>query len=187
MRILRVRQLALVSIFLFVACQDEVINKSQVDEDMIAAVSLAEDYLQTVKGRFEDSDKAITVLKYKDGKLLFDTNTDDFKGYQEVVETSVTAIVDPGDYIFWFAGGGLSEVDSIDFDEASEAYLDDLPEDFVPHKMWVIRVPLSCEQQMLKYDIVYVARENGIRVRLDPKITVGGQSDSGEDDSDGEG
>ncbi|WP_420576990.1 hypothetical protein [Ekhidna sp.] len=183
MRILRVRQLALIAILLFVACQDEVIEENSIDEDMIAATALANDYLETVKGRFEDSDKAITVLKHKDGKLLFDTNTDDFKGYQEVVETSITAIVNPGDYIFWFAGGGLSEVDSIEFDEASEAYLGDLPEDFVPHKMWVIRVPLLTDQNQtsLKYDIVYVARENGIRVRLDPKITVGGQSDSGEE------
>lgn len=184
MRIIRVKQLAIISLFLLVACQDEAIDQPEpVDDDMITATFLADGYLQSMRGKFEDSDKSITVLKHKEGKLLFDTNTDDYKGYQEVVETSVTAIVEPGEYIFWFSGGGLSEVDSIDFDEASEPYLEDLPEDFVPEKMWVIQIPTNIHPNTtLKYDIVYVAKENGIRVRLDPKITVGGQSTVDSDD-----
>lgn len=185
MKIFHQRLIALTAIITLIACQEDSMVESPeegIDHDMIAANELAEDYFQSIGGRFEDSDKSITVLKYKEGKLLFDTNTDDFIGYQEVIETSVTANVNPGEYIFWFSGGGLSEVDSIDFDEASEAYLDDLPDDFVPEKMWVIRVPSDVTNTTLKYDIVYVTKENGIRVRLDPKITVGGQSDSEESD-----
>ncbi|WP_370088987.1 hypothetical protein [Ekhidna sp.] len=185
MKSFKIKQLAFIFVFVLIACQEDQFKEEidPLDEDMASATLLAEEYLKTETGRFEDSDKAITVLKYKNGKLLFDTNTDDFKGYQEVEETSITAHVEPGDYIFWFAGGGLSEVDEIDFDEEAEEVLGDLPVDFVPQKMWIIRVPSNLDSpQMLKYDIVYVPRETGIQIRLDPKITVGGQSgsDSGE-------
>ncbi len=182
MKPLKLKTLALIFSLLFIACQEDTFNENvdSIDEDMINATSLANEYLKSEKGRFEDSDKAITVLKYKNGKLMFDTNTDDHKGYQEVEETSVTANVEPGNYIFWFAGGGLSEVDDIDFDGEAEEILGDLPVDFIPQKMWIIRVPTELDSpQMLKYDIVYVPRESGIQIRLDPKIAVGGQS-SGE-------
>ena len=180
MKTFKVRQLALIFSLLFIACQeDSVIESNELDEDMLAASELAEDYLKSEKGRFEDSDKSITVLKYSGGKLMFDTNTDDYKGYQEVEETSVTAIVEPGDYIFWFAGFGLSEVDDIDFDEPSEEILGDLPVDFIPQKMWVIRIPPGTTDKTLKYDIVYTTSYNkDLPIRLDPKITVGGQSDT---------
>jgi hypothetical protein len=179
MKSLRIKQLAFLFVFILIACQEDrlIDDTDLIDEDMINATSLANEYLKSETGRFEDSDKAITILKYKDGKLMFDTNTDDHKGYQEVEETSVTANVEPGDYIFWFAGVGLSEVDDIDFDEAAEEILGDLPFDFIPQKMWIIRVPTELDSpQLLKYDIVYVPRESGIQIRLDPKIAVGGQS-----------
>ncbi|MEQ9008552.1 MAG: hypothetical protein RLP12_11755, partial [Ekhidna sp.] len=132
MKSLRLKPLVLIFSLSFIACQEDTFNQSNesIDEDMIDATLLAEEYLESEKGRFNDSDKAITVLRYRNGKLYFDTNTDDHKGYQEVEETSVTANVEPGDYIFWFAGGGLSEVDDIDFDEQAEEVLGDLPVDF---------------------------------------------------------
>ncbi|WP_424963059.1 hypothetical protein [Ekhidna sp.] len=182
MKTFKVRQLALIFSLLFIACQeDSIVESDELDQDMIAASELADEYLKSEKGRFEDSDKSITVLKYTDGKLMFDTNTDDFKGYQEVEETSVTAVVEPGDYIFWFAGIGLSEVDEIDFDEPSQEILGDLPVDFIPQKMWIIRIPPNTTQNSLKYDIVYVPEGSNTSIRLDPKIKVGGQDDeSGE-------
>ncbi|MEQ9468731.1 MAG: hypothetical protein RLN88_15080 [Ekhidna sp.] len=181
MKLFHLRQFALIIIFILIACREDSMESPDdgIDHDMIAATDLAEEYLQSKGGRFGKSDKAITVLKYKDGALLFDTNTDDHEGYQVVEETSITANVDPGDYIFWFAGGGLSEVDEIDFDGEAQEILGTLPVDFVPQKMWIIRVPSDLDQpSMLKYDIVYVPRETGIQIRLDPKISVGGQSDT---------
>lgn len=180
MRFLKIRQLAFISLLILIACQEDPITEDldSFDEDMLVATSLATEYLESESGRFEDSDKSITVLKYEDGKLLFDTNTDDYSGYQEVEETSVTAYVEAGDYIFWFAGIGLAEVDEIDFDEPSEEILGDLPEDFIPQKMWVIRIPPNTTQKILKYDIVYVPSNSNVSIRLDPKITVGGQSDN---------
>lgn len=160
--------------FVVISCQEDVFKTpDSIDEDMITATSLAEEYLTNTRGRFEDSERSITVLKYQDGKLLFSTNTDDVRGYQEVVETSITAIVEPGEFIFWFSGGGLKEVEAIEFDGASQEILEDLPNDFVPEKMWVVQVPDSVQagEVSLKYDIVYEPR-GGIQVRLDPKIQI---------------
>ena len=72
MKTFKVRQLALIFSLLFIACQeDSIIESDELDQDMLAASELADEYLKSEKGRFEDSDKSITVLKYSDGKLIF--------------------------------------------------------------------------------------------------------------------
>lgn len=176
MKPLRIKQLAFLSL-LILACQDDTFIDDQtetMDEDMIAATILADDYLMATTGRNSD-ERSITVLQYRNGELYFNTNTDDIKGYQLLTETSVTAYVKPGEYIFWFSGGGVTDLDSIDFDATSEMYLDDLAEEINADKMWVVKMPEIYDPsfQMLKYDIVYESREEeGEYIRLDPKIQV---------------
>ncbi len=164
-------------LFVFISCQEDPIQQEidPLDEDMILATELAEEYLNSLTGR-SNSDKSITVLKYKDGKLLYYTNTDGGGGYKEVTEETVTATVHPGEYVFWFSGGGVTDLDGIDFEDASQ-----IPDEINPDMMWVIEVPDEYEIEddgeedsyYFKYDIVYQYKGNeGTPIRLDPKLKV---------------
>ncbi|WP_421763543.1 hypothetical protein [Ekhidna sp.] len=171
----------LLSIFLLsisMACQEDALletNIEETDHDMLAAMSMADEYLNSVRGKSEKSEKSITVLKYHKGKLYFDTNTDDVKGYQELTETSVTATVEPGEFIFWYSGGGVTDLDGIEFDPISQNDLDEFPEEIKADKMWKIQVPADGDLSMYKYDILYYYKGNsGSRIRLDPKIRING-------------
>ncbi|WP_462252911.1 hypothetical protein [Ekhidna sp.] len=187
MKYLNIRQLAFVFILFLLACQeDELIENQPIDEDLIAASQLADEYFN-IKGRTGSTERAITVLKYVDGNIYFNTNTDDVDGYQIVTETTVTAYVEPGEFVFWYRGGGLDDLEDVDFDENAEAYLNQLPEEFKEDQMFVLQVPETYDpnNDELKYDIVYESKENkGVVVRLDPKIGVVDNGNAHDDDSD---
>lgn len=169
---LRLKQLLLTSFFLLItiSCHDNTVTEelNLVDADMIAATKLAEEYLSSSKGR-NGSEKSITVLKFKDGKLLYSTNTDDNKSYQDVTEETITATVEPGEHIFWYSGGGVTDLEGVDFEDETQ-----LPEEINPDKMWIITVPEDVEEGTLfKYDIVYQFKGNsGPPIVLDPKIKI---------------
>ena len=168
--------LPIFAIALFISCQEEHVSEEidLLDVDMIAATKLADEYMNASRARY-NSERSITVVRFENGKLIFGTNTDDYKGYQEVSEESITATVEPGEYIFWYSGGGLSELDQIEFDEDSQLRLVESPEEINDDKMWVISIPEDFDEEdgMLKYDIVYQYKGNdGPPIRLDPKIKV---------------
>ena len=69
MKYLNIRQLAFVFILFLLACQeDELIENQPIDEDLIAATQLADEYFN-IKGRTGSTERAITILKYKDGNI----------------------------------------------------------------------------------------------------------------------
>ncbi len=169
--------LATLSLLVLFACQEDSFNKEDetlIDEDMDVAILLADEHQISENGRKDSKGMAITVFRYFKGVVYFDTNTDDYRGYQVLEETSVTAIVQPGEYIYWYSGGGITDLEDIEFDSESESYLEELPEEFKPNRMWVLEVPESYDlaQDYLKYDIVYESRDNEGYIRLDPKIQV---------------
>ncbi|MCP4456877.1 MAG: hypothetical protein GY816_02450 [Cytophagales bacterium] len=176
----RSSQLLILFTFLFtISCQEDSLNKEidMADEDMIKATELAETYLNSSNARVGwDTEKAITVLKFKDDKLLYATNTDHHIGYREVTEETITAYVDPGEFIFWYSGGGISDLDGIEFDDDSQFLLDGLPEEINVDLMWVIHIPEDIGEDdniNLKYDIIYQFKGNvGLPIKLDPKIKV---------------
>lgn len=163
-------------LFISMACQEDSILETEIEEtdlDMQAAILMADQYLNSVRGKSDKSEKSITVLKYYKDKLYFATNTDDIKGYQELTETSVTAIVEPGEFIFWYSGGGVTDLDGIEFDPTSQDDLDEFPEEINADKMWKIQVPADGDLSMYKYDILYDYKGNsGAPIRLDPKIRI---------------
>ncbi|WP_420317492.1 hypothetical protein [Ekhidna sp.] len=159
-------------------CQDEFKIEERItekDPDMIIAIQLADEYLNSIYGRADDTEKSITVLRYHKDELYFNTNTDTIRGYQILNEMSITAIVEPGEFIFWYSGGGLSDLDGIEFDPTSQNDLDEFPEEINEDKMWKIQVPDDGDLSMYKYDILYDYTGNdGAPVRLDPKIRIKG-------------
>lgn len=180
-------------LFVAIACQDEQVQEEteSVDKDMITAIELSEGYLNEMVARLGSSEQArsedddgnwasITVLKLIDGELMFDTNTDDYSGYQKVEETTVTAYASPGEFIFWYSGEGVSDLDDIDFDEFSLSKLDREPDEIYPQLLWVVRMPeLDDEDEVvrLKYDIVYETENSAGPIRLDPLIDVAREGD----------
>lgn len=169
-------------IFTSFSCQESLVNEDidLLDKDMTTAIQLADEYLKATNAR-EGSGKCVTVLKYQDGKLLYASNTDSNGGYEEVNEETVTASVTEGEYVFWFSGGGLTDLDGIEFDSLSQDELNELPEEINPDKMWVISIPEDAALietndeniSYLKYDILYQHTDNdGEVIRLDPKIQV---------------
>ena len=170
-------KLPLLALFLFctLACQDQVdpTDSDVIDEDMIEATRLADEYLTNTAGK-SGADRSITVLKYKSGKLYYHTNNGYTQGYEEVDESTVTATVAAGDYVFWYSGGGVTDLDGIEFDAASQQQLNSNPEEINYDKMWVIPTPENAAPgTILKYDIVYDYKGNdGPIVRLDPKIQI---------------
>lgn len=174
-------------IFIVFACREEAFIEEAdlVDEDLLAATQLADDYLLKERGRTSD-ERSITVFRYKDDEVYFNTNTDSILEYQILTEESVTANVSYGEYIFWYSGGGMSDLDGIEFDSVSEEFLEEFPEEINYDKMWVIKMPEKDEVEadgevVLKYDILYQYRGyEGEPIRLDPKIRV----DEGDEDED---
>lgn len=169
---------AFLLLFIVFACQDDTtteVGVNEIDEDMLAANQLANEYLATQGGRAEDIELSVTVLKYLDGQLYYDTNTDTIEGYQVITEETVTATVNPGELVFWYSGNGLSELDGIDFDSSSESFLGDDSDEIYQDVMWKIMLPEQTDpdQKFLKYDIIYQFEGNtGAPIRLDPKIRV---------------
>ncbi|MFY0686196.1 MAG: hypothetical protein JXQ90_03475 [Cyclobacteriaceae bacterium] len=158
------------------SCQDAIQSEIEVeDKDMIEATNLADDYLAQSNAR-SGYRMAVTVLRYIDDKLMFATNTDDLRGYHEVNEETITAYVKPGEYIFWFAGGGVSDLEGIEFDNVSRTLLYEGPSETNPDRMWLIHIPeegIGNEDGILKYDIIYEYKGNdGEYIRLDPKLKV---------------
>tara|TARA_Y100000310_G_scaffold266459_1_gene277958 strand:- start:1107 stop:1730 length:624 start_codon:yes stop_codon:yes gene_type:complete len=186
-------------LFITLSCSDNDVPTvvDEIDEDMETAAGLADLYIAdnfnftATAGRkgvdeIDNIDKSITVLKLKRGQLMYKTNTDTLKGYYPVTETTVTASVEPGELIFWFAGAGISTLDSIDFDSHAVEFLDELPTRLQEYSMWVVKVPENYdpEHNVLKYDIVYEIRgQAGVKIRLDPKIVVGGGVEENDDDA----
>lgn len=170
----------LILLFVAIACQDDQFEKEidLEDEDMIAAIEMAEDYLNSTNARSNGKvEKSITVLKYKDGVLYYNTNTDDIPEYQVIEETSITAYAEPGEYVFWYSGGGVTDLGEIDFDETAEEFLENLPNEVKDGHMWAIQVPERAEGQdenviHLKYDIVYETNNSSGPIRLDPKVEI---------------
>lgn len=181
---------SLLILFVFIQSCMETEVPSVVDEtdvDMETASGLVDLYMNeafrssSTSGRVSDAidsiDRAITVLKFREGELVYNTNTDTIEGYHPVIETTVTATVKPGSLIFWFAGAGIITLDSIDFDDQAIEFLDDLPSEIRGFNMWVVQVPdnFDPEHNVLKYDIVYESEEQaGVKVRLDPKVKIKG-------------
>lgn len=162
-------------LIIFSCQEDELIDSTdQLDQDMAAASDMAANYLGSKGGRAEDAERSITVLRFVKGKLFFDTNTDDYEGYQEIEETSVTAYAEPGEYVFWYSGDGVTDLEEIDFDETAEDFLESLPDEIDPDRMWVMQVPLNSQKsvEFLKYDIVYETENSQFPIRLDPKIQI---------------
>lgn len=191
MKPLRIKHLALIFSLFLIACQEDSLieDPKLIDEDLAAATLIADEYFNEFKGRTSSSsERAITILKHKDGQIYFNTNTDDIEGYQVVTETTVTAYVEPGEFIFWYRGGGLDDLENVDFDKDAEAYLDQLPDEYKEDKMFVLQVPLESDSTIeLKYDIVYESKDNpGVVIRLDPKVVVAGGSNSATDEGSGD-
>ncbi len=176
--------LAILLVFTF-SCQEEGII-----EDIDADKSYAEAAEDLVNGFFDDmaadgteasrleaargrSNMAITILRYKDGKLMYASNSDNIGGYNEVNEETVTAYIQPGGYVFWYAAGGLDFLDGIEFDAASQSQLREDPRNYISKRFWLIRIPDDIsEGELLKYDILYKLRGRSGIIRLDPKIQV---------------
>lgn len=160
---------------LIIACQEyEETTGDLIDSDMDIAILLADEHQILENGRRDSKRRAITVFRYSKGIVYFDTNTDDHEGYQALKETSVTAIVHPGEYIYWYSGGGITDLEDVEFDSDSESYLEGLPEEFKPDRMWVLKIPENYDltHEHLKYDIVYESKDSEGYIRLDPKIQI---------------
>jgi len=163
------------------ACQEDATSELQIeeeaevmDEDMIAATKLVDDYLGLSRG-ISSGNNPITVLRYVNGQLMYNTNTDTIDYYQPITETTVTASIEPGQNVFWYSGMGLSDLNEIEFDDASEEVLEDDPEEVYEDVMWTVILPDEPDttQQFLKYDIIYQFEGNtGAPIRLDPKLKI---------------
>ena len=171
MRNLPLKLSAALSFLLLLGCQEsDVTPELPEDQDMTAAWTKTNEYLAS--SRTESTDVDVTVIKYEDD-LAYKTN--EVTGeYEPIKEETITAKTQPGGYIFWFAGGGVSSLEDIDFDEASEELLGGyLPFEVIDGYMWALYIPYDFgeDHAELKYDIVY---ENlaGEIIRLDPKLQV---------------
>ncbi|NQZ75020.1 MAG: hypothetical protein HRT61_02765 [Ekhidna sp.] len=198
--------LAGISMVIF-ACQEQELTQQTdvIDQDLTEASSLVDDFLKKEGGRRNQS-YSITVFKYMDGEVYFDTNRDDYEGYQVLGEESITAVVDYGEWIFWYSGSGMSELDGVEFDAMAEKFLRVFPEEINFGRLWLLRVPTREEvaanqeedydteegdetddeedsyddkEVLLKYDILYqYDGYTGESIRLDPKIRVKGSERS---------
>ena len=162
-------------IFVLAACQDnniEEIQVEEIDQDMINALNIADEYLSARGARTQNSDKAVTVIKFQ-ADLIYKTNTVN-GSYQPINEETVTAMTQSGDYVFWHPAGQVEELIDIDFDEESEEILGDhLPFQLSNGKAWALYVPTldNDSDVYLKYDIVYKLKSGEV-VRLDPKLKI---------------
>jgi hypothetical protein len=158
---------------------------ADVDYEMQDALAQADAYLESLGGANSRSttgnDKSVTNLKYKKDGLEYKTSKIT-KGYESIDEHTVTAYATAGDYIFWHAGGGVTEIVGIEFDDASFKYLESAPAPANPN-MWVARIKSDDDEEdddeedddeavvYLKYDIIYKTKTSrNIPIRLDPKV-----------------
>ncbi|WP_421763542.1 hypothetical protein [Ekhidna sp.] len=160
----------------FFACQkDDVVEEGpNLDQDMVTAIGLVDDYLIETKGR-TDVDVSVTVFQYYDGQLWYRTYLDSVAVYLPVDEQTITAIASPGEYIFWYGGTGLADLDGIDFDQPSEEFLNGDSDEIFHDRLWAVQIPhnINDSTEFLKYDIVYQFDGNsGPVIRLDPKIRI---------------
>lgn len=138
--------LVLFCLFSLIACEESGLDLQEFDTDneflnaddpeMEEALLMAEEYLSKVelsdnqarkKKKKEKDSFALTVLRFKNNQLQYKTNRRRGK-YKTIGETTVTADVELGEYIFWSAGGQLSDLDGIEFDPESRLQLVDAPE-----------------------------------------------------------
>ncbi len=142
------------------------------DEDMELANKLADDYLVSTNARRRNS-VSITVIRLIEGELYYATNTDKIRGYQRITEETITALVSPGEHVFWFAGAGVQSLDGIEFDTMAQAKLEEQPSPAIEYRLWKVSVPEFDVQddELLKYDILYT-KMDGEFVRLDPKLRI---------------
>jgi hypothetical protein len=164
-------------IFFVFSCQESAVEEEQtLDLDMESATELANEYMGSSNGR-QGAKISVTVFKYKKDKMLYATNTDNITGYRELNEETITANTESGQWVFWFAGSGISELNGIEFDEtAVEAYGTNAFQIGRKGKLWALYVSSNVEYNddtELKYDIVYTPRGyDGDPIRLDPKLKV---------------
>ena len=173
--------------FILFACQkDDLMTQGthEVDDDLNTAIALVDEYLSTTKGRLDSDRVSITVLRYEGKKLFYQTYVNGEMKYKEVTEETVTAEASPGEYVFWYGGMGLEDLDEIDFDDISEDYLEKDADEIYQDRLWSILIPQDIDKKTdyLKYDIVYQFNGNsGPVIRLDPKIRIVGEgADDGE-------
>lgn len=169
MRDLRLKHITIIFSFILLACQDtDLETENPVDTEMEEAWAIANEFLSTSRNGGTDAD--VTVIKYK-SDLEYKTNTI-AGGYQPINEETITAESMPGGYVFWHAGGGVKELLAIEMDSTSQIALgQNEPFEVVPGHYWALWIPIDIDVETLKYDIVYMTKENEI-IRLDPKIQV---------------
>ena len=174
------------------SCQENEISELELaDKEILEAEQAMEAYVESaiantsdgrLRNRWFNSKRCITVLKWKEGnddepgQLLYNTNRDDIRGFRPVDEQTVTAIVEPGEFIFWYAGAGVRELSGIEFVPDSQSNLGELPTDLRRFRLWFVYIPNDIESEELKYDILYRLRDGDDDdedpIRLDPKITI---------------
>jgi len=177
MRNLHAKQLllAIFGIILF-GCSENpgVIQLPDDDVDAVAAQQLTADYFNETGAR-SSAGYAIIVLKYEEDKLMYLSSDHPEMDYQEVNEETITASVDEGGFVFWYAGGGVSDLLGIEFDKESSKSLQGKPEGWYYEKLWLIQVKKNTKSEHLKYDIIYkYFDEDGESelIRLDPKVRI---------------
>lgn len=167
----------IVLLFIFGSCQEEALVEDQedlIDQDLISATELVDEYINA-SGARSDAMRSIIILRYEKGKLLYASSKNDFESYEELQEESVTAIVEPGEYVFWYSGQGVSDLDGVEFDKESQQLLTNYPEEVDAELLWVVRIPDQYEDanKSLKYDVIYDFEGNpGPAIRLDPKLQI---------------
>lgn len=173
MKDLRLKHFAFLFSFLLLACEDTDLAtiEEQGDPDMEEAWALVDDYFQSANVSSTDTD--VTVLKYND-ELQYKTNTI-IGTYEPIDEQTITAMSEPGGWVFWYAGGGVKELISIEMNPASQAILGEhYPHSIVWGQQWGLWIPWWIDSNVvneLKYDIVYKTWDDEV-VRLDPKIQI---------------
>lgn len=171
---------------------------SEVDQEMIDAEALADAYLESLGDAnarsFAKNHRSVTNLRYRKDDLLFKT-LKATKGYEPIDEQTVTAEATEGSFIFWNPGGGVKEIEGIEFDQASSKYLQFRPF-ALRNGLWVTRIKPKKKADddeddnededddeedegdenhkdaiYLKYDIIYQTKTSGdTPIRLDPKV-----------------
>lgn len=171
--------LSIASIFLILlACQEEQITDTKSigsDKDILAANELVNAYLSK-SGARTDAKKSIIILRYEEGKLVYATSENNYASYEDLKEESITAIVEPGEYVFWYSGEGVSELDGVEFDKESQSVLGNYPEEINATLLWAVVMPdqFDATNNFLKYDVIYDYEGNtGPIIRLDPKLQLG--------------
>ncbi len=180
----QLRQLALLATILMLtfACQEETnLLDTQSDElDLATAEGLVQDYFNHLVAEDPSSasrvesmsyNPVVTILKYENGQLLYRTPSEG-GGFMEVNEETVTANVGSGEFVFWYAGAGLSFLDGIEFDSLSSSVLNEAPTSYITPEFWLVGIPEDASGNILKYDILYTLDGDNEVIRLDPKIQV---------------